>query len=318
MAALLPALVLAGCSGGHAATTDSSVPASRATSPAAPSSSTPAGPVTAASVVSVPVHVATTADGDVAYRSVGRGPTVLLIMGFGGTLNNWPPSFVAALARTHRVITFDNAGVGRTSALTSPLTITAMARQTAALLTSLKTGPVNVLGWSMGGMIAQALAVQHPALVSRLVLAATLPGDGTATSPSAAVQNRLASSVTNPTAALSLLFPATASAASIAYVAGVLAWPDYHSPSVAAAVEQGAALRSWVGGAEPVGRNIKRIAVPTLIADGSRDVLVPPANLVALRGAIPGSRTVVYPGAGHAFLFQDQTRFLTRVAAHLG
>ncbi len=252
------------------------------------------------------------------YRSVGSGPTVLLIMGFGGTLNSWPPTFVASLAHTHRVITFDNAGIGKTSALTSPLTITAMAKQTAALLETLKTGPVNVLGWSMGGMIAQAFAVQQPSLVRHLVLAATLPGDGTATSPSAAVQRRLASSVTNPVAALSLLFPATASAASNAYVSGILSWPDYHSPSVTAATAQGSALRSWVGGAEPIGRNIKAIAVPTLIADGSQDVLVPPANLAALGAAIKGSRKVVYPGAGHAFLFQDQAQFLTKVTAFFG
>lgn len=325
---LLLTPVLAGCGGGHApaprsstprsGTPTSGTPTSRTASAAAVPSSTSARPVTAASVVSVPVQVATTADGAVGYRSVGRGPTVLLVMGFGGTLNNWPPSFVAALARTHRVITFDNAGIGKTSALPAPLTITAMAGQTAALLLSLKTGPVGVLGWSMGGMIAQALAVQRPGLVSHLVLAATLPGDGTATSPGAAVQRELASSVTNPAAALPLLFPATASAASNAYVAGVLSWPGYHSPSPGAATEQVAALRSWVTGAEPAGRNIKAIAAPTLIADGSQDVLVPPANLAALGAAIAGSRKLAYPGAGHAFLFQDQARFLATITAYLG
>ncbi|MEO9140345.1 MAG: alpha/beta hydrolase [Jatrophihabitans sp.] len=268
--------------------------------------------------MAVPVRVAATADGAVGYRSVGTGPTVLLIMGFGGTLDSWTPAFVASLARTHRVITFDNAGIGKTSALASPLTITAMAAQTAALLKTLNTGPVDVLGWSMGGMIAQALTVQQPALVSHLVLAATLPGDGTATSPSAAVQQQLASSVTNPAAALSLLFPATASSASSAYVSGILSWPDYHSPSVTAATAQGAALRTWVTGAEPIGRKIKAIAAPTLIADGSQDVLVPPANFAALGAAIKGSQKVIYPGAGHAFLFQDQDQFLTRVINFLG
>ena len=124
--------------------------------------------------------------------------------------------------------------------------------------------------------------------------------------------------MTNPAAALSLLFPATASAASTAYVGGILSWSDYHAPSVAAATAQGAALRSWVGGSEPVGRKITAIGVPTLVADGSQDVLVPPANATALGAAIRGSSKVIYPGAGHAFLFQDQGRFLTRISSYLG
>lgn len=252
-----------------------------------------------------------------AYRSVGSGPTIVLIMGFSGTMDSWTPQFVAALACSHRVLTFDNAGIGRTAALPTPLSITAMARQTAALLETLGTGRVDVLGWSMGGMIAQALTVSHPNLVRRLVLAATLPGNGAATSPSASIQKRLASAATNPAGVLPLLFPTSASTASSSYVNAIFSWPDAHFASPAIVKEQGVALSSWVSGAEPVGRRIGSITEPTLVADGAEDALVPQPNAAELVSAIHGSHKVIYPHAGHAFLFQDQTEFLARVTAFL-
>ena len=252
-----------------------------------------------------------------AYRSVGTGPTIVLIMGFGGSQNNWTPSFIAGLARTHRVITFDNAGIGGTSPLPAPLTVTAMAEQSAALLTALHTGAVDILGWSMGGTIAQALAVTHPALVSRLVLAATYPGDGTATPPTAPTVRRLTASVTDPAAALPLLFPASALAGEEQYVAGILSWAHSDPATPAAVAAQAPALTSWQKGTEPAGRRNALIAVPTLVADADHDLLTPPTNASTLAKLIPGAQKVVYPAAGHAFLFQLQAQFLARVATFL-
>ena len=97
-------------------------------------------------------------------------------------MDDWPGSFIDALAAHHQVVVLDNAGVGRTSAVAAPdsLSITAMASQTSALIAALRLGRPAVLGWSMGGMIAQALAVSRPAQVSRLILAATAVGTGKA------------------------------------------------------------------------------------------------------------------------------------------
>src|SRR5690348_295720 len=138
-----------------------------------------------ASVVSAPVRVAHTRLGAVGYRVVGSGPPLILIMGYGWTMEDWDPRLVHALAQHNRVVMFDNSGVGRTQQLPPPLTIDAMADQTSALIDTLGLGRPNVLGWSMGGMIAQALAVLHPAQVRRLVLCATYPGTGAAVVPSA-------------------------------------------------------------------------------------------------------------------------------------
>ena len=144
--------------------------------------STPAMAPGTASVVSAPVRIAHTRLGAVGYRAVGSGPPLVLIMGYSGTMEVWDPRLVHALARHNRVVMFDNAGVGRTQPLhgeqTATLTIDAMADQTSALIGTLGLGRPDVLGWSMGGMIAQALAVLHPAQVRRLVLCATYPGTG--------------------------------------------------------------------------------------------------------------------------------------------
>jgi pimeloyl-ACP methyl ester carboxylesterase len=117
------------------------------------------------------VQVIQTADGQVADRQLGKGPPLVLIMGLGGSIDDWEPAFVDALAARYRVIVFKNAGVGRTSPLPPPLTVTAMADPTSAFISALGRGRVDVLGWSMGGMIAQALTLLHPAQVDRLVLA---------------------------------------------------------------------------------------------------------------------------------------------------
>lgn len=126
-------------------------------------------------VRTAPTRIVRTAAGTVGYREVGAGSPLLLITGFGASMDNWPPSFVDSLADHHEVIVFDNAGVGQTAPAASS-SIAAMANQTSDLISALHLHRPAVLGWSMGGMIAQALAVDHPAQVSRLVLAATQAG----------------------------------------------------------------------------------------------------------------------------------------------
>ena len=103
-------------------------------------------------------------------------------MGLSGTIDGWPPSFLDAVAaKGHRVIVFDNEGIGRSTLRAGTLTITRMGQDTARFIKALHLRRPDLAGWSMGGMIAQSLAVQSPKLVRRLVLMATAPGDGHAT-----------------------------------------------------------------------------------------------------------------------------------------
>jgi len=231
-------------------------------------------------------------------------------------MEDWDPMFVDDLARHHRVVVFDNAGVGQTQALATPLTIGAMADQSSALIDMLGLGRPDVLGWSMGGMIAQALAVRHPGQVRRLVLAATQAGTGRATPPPTAAGHALVSG--SPTAALATLFPPDQTAAERIYVAGILHYPARATVSRATKIEQSGAIEGWLTGADPAGREVARAVAPALVADGTVDALDPVANDHQLAGLLRRAQLVLYPDAGHAFLFQDAATFVPRVDSFLG
>jgi pimeloyl-ACP methyl ester carboxylesterase len=257
------------------------------------------------SVVSAPVRVADTRLGAVGYRVVGSGPPLVLIMGYGWPMEGWDPRLVHALALHHRVVMFDNSGVGRTQELPQPFSIDAMADQTSALIAALGLGRPDVLGWSMGGMIAQALAVLHPAQVRRLVLCATYPGSGQTVMPPVA-ELQVASD-----------FPANQASALNAFKAAIAAYPPAPAASAGTKGIQDLAVGNWQTGSDPAGRQTARIAAPTLIADGASDQLDPVANDRTLVRTIRGSTLMLYPDAGHAFLFQDWTRFAALVNSFL-
>ncbi|HEX4090189.1 MAG TPA: alpha/beta fold hydrolase [Trebonia sp.] len=266
---------------------------------------------TTADATSASTQVASTALGPVGYREVGSGPPLVLIMGYAGTMDTWEPQLVDALARHFRVVVFDNAGIGRTGALPAPLTVDAMANQTSALIGALRLGRADVLGWSMGGMIAQALAVLHPGQVRRLVLCATFPGVGTVIPPQAAIND-----LTNGNG-LPVLFPADQPMAADAFVAQAQSYPDAESASAGVISAQGDASLGWFHGADAAGRRTGTIAAPTLVADGTQDRLDAVANSRAIARLIPGARLVLYPDAGHAFLFQEGTPFAVTVESFL-
>jgi pimeloyl-ACP methyl ester carboxylesterase len=267
------------------------------------------------SVATAPVQTVHTTMGTVAYRDVGSGTPLVMITGYSGTMESWDRRFVDALARHHRVVIFDNAGVGQTQALPAPLTIDAMADQTSALIDALGLKRPNVLGWSMGSMIAQALAVRHPSRVRRLVLCASFPGDGTTVRPSRAELNAFESG--DPKPVMAALFPADQSSAQNTYLAAVSSYPSAPAAPADVVAAQGKAVDEWWAGTDPAGRKAARISVPTLVADGTADPLDPVANSHALAALIPGARLQLYPDAAHAFLFQEQATFVPLLESFL-
>lgn len=108
----------------------------------------------------------------------------MLVTGGYDSIDIWPPSFVDALARKHHVFLMDNEGVGRTTLRASKLAMTRMGDDVADFIAALQPGRPDVLGWSMGGEITEALAVRHPGSPRRIILCAAIPGDGTALPPS--------------------------------------------------------------------------------------------------------------------------------------
>ena len=267
------------------------------------------------SVVSVPVRAVQTKLGTIAYRVLGSGPPLVLIMGYAGTMEVWDPRFVDDLARHYEVVIFDNAGVGHTQTLPPPLTIDAMANQTSALITRLGLGRPNVLGWSMGSMIAQALAVLHPSQVRRLVLLAAFPGTGKVARPSQTAINALTSGNQRELAAD--LFPRNRGSAYSAYAADTSAYPASPSAPPVTVTRQARAVSEWWNGTDPAGERTTKISSPALIADGAADRIDPLSNSRTLAKLIPRSRLVLYPDAGHAFLFQDATAVALAIESFL-
>ena len=212
------------------------------------------------------------------------------------------------------MIIFDNAGIGHTTTPPGTLTISAMATQTDALIHALGLGKPAVLGWSMGGTIAQALAILYPNDVSRLVLCATLPGNGTAVGPSTSLLSGLlhAVSTDNVSELMPLLFPPDqVSTQGPAYVKALLTYPSFYDSTTPVDDAQLSAVDSWLAGTDPGGHG--KITAPTLIGDGADDVLAVPANAKALHKTIAGSKLTLYRDAGHGFVFQDAAKWAKRV-----
>jgi len=268
------------------------------------------------SITRAPVRTVHAGQGTIGYRAVGSGPPVVLVMGLSGTMDTWQPSFVDALAATHRVITFDNEGIRRSTLGQGTLTIARMGRDVASLIRALHLHRADVLGWSMGGMIAQALAHDHPELVRRLVLCATAPGDGRATVPVTSIQEQLGAG--DVAGLLGLLFPPGHDAVTNAYVKGILSFPHAltTAPQSVITLQLGAIAR-WLRGADPAGHPLGRLTLPVLVGAGARDRLLPVANARHLARALPHARLRVYTDAAHGFLFQDQAAFLSQIRAFL-
>ena len=268
-----------------------------------------------ADVLTAPIHVVRTPAGTVAYRELGSGPGLLLITGANASMDDWPASFVDPLAAHHTVVVFDNAGVGRTSAVSAPasLSVPAMTSQTSDLISALRLRRPAVLGWSMGGMVAQDLAITHPAQVSRLILAATAVGTGKAVPlPPFTIVSGL-----SPAEVVATLFPKNQAAAATAYINDSLQYPDSYGVSAATFHNQYLAAEGWMAGMDAAGR-LGDIRVPTLVAGGTSDEFMATANFRQLASSVPGAKLVLFPDAGHAFLFQDAAGFVRDVETFLG
>jgi pimeloyl-ACP methyl ester carboxylesterase len=267
-------------------------------------------------VLTAPIQFVRTADGTIAYRELGSGPAMLLIMGAGESMDGWPPSFVDALAAHHEVVVFDNAGVGRTSAVSAPawLSVPAMTTQTSDLISALRLRRPTVLGWSMGGMIAQDLAITHPGQVSRLILAATTVGTGKAVPlPPYSTVAGLTS-----TQLAAGLFPENQAAAVRAYLKTIAQYPDAYGVSAATFHSQYLAAQRWLAGQDAAGHLAGDIRVPTLVAGGVNDKFVVVANVRLLARSVAGAKLLLYNDAGHAFLFQDDAMFSRAILKFMG
>lgn len=261
-------------------------------------------------------------DSELAYTVRGRGEPLVMIMGFRGTMAVWDPALLKLLEKKYTLILFDNRGVGLSPDLSpGPLTIDQMAEDTAALIRGLGYEKAHVLGWSMGARIAMELALHHPELVDGLILCSPNPGgDYQARRKTHAYQMLSANELTYK-AALELIFP-NDSAAADAY-AGRLseailtgASPKDMQVNARAVARQVEALKTWEED-NRIYANLQKIKARTLAAGGLSDVLDAPENVQTVACRIPFAWSAYFPGAGHAFLFQEHKKFADLVILFL-
>ena len=229
----------------------------------------------------------------IAWREAGHGPVALLLHGLGGSRTAWEPQ-LRDLADLRRCVAWDMPGYGASSG--SPASFAGLAGAAATLLRQQADGPVDVVGLSLGGMVAQHLALDHPDLVRSLVLLGTSPAfglDGTTAQQWLALRlGPLAAGVT----------PAELAPELMAAIMG----PECTSAQRAEAV---AAMRRVPAGALRVAcatlvthdtrARLGAVACPTLVAVGEHDAETPLGYARALAEGIPGARLAVVPGAGH-------------------
>lgn len=263
-------------------------------------------------------------DISVGYREGGSGdgPPLVLIMGYGGAMYEWDPALLERLADQRRVVVFDNRGVATTSGPTAGMTIETMADDTAGLIEALDLGRVDLLGWSMGGNIAQEVALRHPEVVNRLILSATDPGGPKAVQPSAAVLELLESA--KEADLIKAIFPQTRAGKSAAksYLTRVGAQPglqaSYFEISPETIRAQIAAEDAWSDPGGGAYASLGQITQPTLVLGGALDRVELPVNSRIIAGRIPSSLLKLYPGAGHAFMYQYPALVAKNVGAFLG
>ncbi len=274
----------------------------------------------AASITAAPIRTVHAGQGTIGYRSVGRGRPLVMIMGLSGTMDSWPAGFLDALAAHRRVITIDNPGIRSSTLGTAPLTIGRMGNDVASFMRALHLRHADVLGWSLGGMIAQALAAGHPSQVRRLVLAATAPGDGKGTLPSGAALSALTNAGGGGLLGLaSFLFPADKGTFLTAYINGFSAFPNAVPAAPAAVIQaQLVASSKWLGGTDPAGLRSARIRMPVLIGEGTQDQLLPVANDRYLAKKLPNAKLHEYADAAHGFFMQHPADVVARVQRFLG
>lgn len=259
-----------------------------------------------------------------AYRRFGKagGVPLVLNMHFTGTMDHWDPALTDGFAKDREVILFNNAGIASTSGEV-PTTIEGMAANAAAFIQALGLTQVDVLGFSLGGLVAQALTLQEPQWVRKLILVGTGPrsGEGMASlTPEA--QRIFGASYDEPDHVWLKVFFTDSEASQAAGRAFLKRFrtrtqdrdPDVNEKVAPAQVE---ALSKWGAPRENPYDYLNAITQPTLVINGSSDVIIYTINSYLLQQHIPNAQLILYPDANHGAQYQYPELFVQHVSMFL-
>jgi pimeloyl-ACP methyl ester carboxylesterase len=251
-----------------------------------------------------------------AYRRFGNpaGTPIVLLQHFMGNLDNYDPAITDALAADREVILTDNTGVGLSTG-TAPATVAAMARDAASLIEALGLDEVDLFGFSMGGYVAQQIALDRPELVRRLILVGTGPrgGDGMAQRDPEVASLFVKSYEPQDLMWLPIFFSPSESsqAAGHRYLERVRARSERDAAVPTATVEAHlAAAREWGTAARGSFDYLAKIPHRTLVVNGSNDIIVATVNSYILQQNLPNAELVLFPDANHGSHFQHYESFI--------
>jgi pimeloyl-ACP methyl ester carboxylesterase len=259
-----------------------------------------------------------------AYRRFGTAtagiPPLVMLQHFRGNLDNWDPLLLDGLAASREVIPVDNAGVGLSTGAVRR-TITAMARDVIAFTDALGLTRIDLLGYSIGGMIAQEVALMRPQLLRRLVLAGTGPRGGQLMHGWISDVKATANGENNGPAELLRLFfeiTGTSQQKGREYLQRFTSRADRDKPTgLDVRDAQYDAITEW---GIPDDSRLSRLAgitQPVLITAGDNDTMIPTVNAWLMARHLPDAQVRIFPDAGHGFLFQWPEQFAAIVASFL-
>ena len=257
------------------------------------------------------------------YRQVGTGGGIPLVLlhHLTAVLDDWDPAVIDGLAADRQVIAFDNRGVGGSGG-TTPDSVEAMADDAVAFLAALGLDTVDLLGFSLGGMVAQVIAQQRPDLVRRLVLAGTGPAGGKGGASAGAVlqtaMQQAAAQGKHPKHFLFFSPTPTSQAAADAFLGRLDGRTSQDRDAPVSNESIGAqltALAKWEQGTSPAG--LATVAQPVLVVNGDEDIMLPTINSFELAQSLPNAQLSIYPDSGHGGIFQHHALFVQQTLEFL-
>ena len=277
---------------------------------------------TETSYATIPNRVVRADNGiDYTYREIGSGDVPLvLLQHFRGNLDNWDPPLVDALAAHHRVIAFNNVGVGSSTG-TTPDTIGQMARDAIAFIATLDVSQVDILGFSIGSFVAQDIALYRPDVVRRLVLASSAPRGGSGMHGWAPeVIGAVGKPEPDPNGYLDVFFTSSEASRGAGQQAlgRIFGRADADTFTTWATTQaQYDAVCEWGIPNHAELQRVNAIEHPVFIANGDSDPMIQPHFSHLLAGLIPQATVKIYPDAAHGFLFQHANEFASDVTEFL-
>ena len=252
-----------------------------------------------------------------AYRQLGAdtGVPVIFLNHLAAVLDNWDPRVIDGIAAKRRVIVFDNRGIGASGGST-PTSVEAMARDAIAFIRALGFDQVDLLGFSLGGMVSQVIALEEPQLVRKLILAGTGPagGEGMDKVTSITIRSMLKGAVTLKDPKTYLFFTRTPNGKRAAgeFMKRLKERMEDRDKAISpiAFRAQLKAIKAW---ATQQPSDLSRIRQPVFVANGDQDLMVPSSNSADLARRLPDARLTLYPDAGHGGVFQYHDEFVAEV-----